>query len=61
MRTTLALLLGLALAAGAAYGEEKKAKPAAKKSQKNIAQKAEADLLDAADKYNIWKRRQKKD
>lgn len=73
MKTKLAALLSLLLAFGAAYAGDKtadakkseKAKAAAKKKndknaeKKNSAQKAETDIIDTADKYNIWKRPQK--
>lgn len=67
MNKTFALLLALLIAAGHAWAEEKKsnakksskAKSAAK-SDKNVAQKAEASIMDTVDKYNIWKRPTKK-
>lgn len=62
MRTKFALLLALALSFGAAYADEKKAeakksakaKPAAKKSDKNVFQKAESSIMDSAHRNKIW-------
>jgi len=63
MKTKLAILVSLLLAAGAVSAEDtdtkkqekaKSSKKAEKKSDKNAAQKAESDLTDWANRNKIW-------
>lgn len=69
MKTKLAPLLALAFAFGAAHAEEEKKpakpKPAARKSDKNVFQKAESAIMDSAHRNKIWvqhsKNKKKKD
>jgi hypothetical protein len=67
MKTKLALLFALTVAAGALYADEQKseptkpaakksakAKPAAKNSDKNVFQKAESSTMDWAHRNKVW-------
>ena len=65
MKTTFALLLGLALLCGGAHADERKADAkksekaktkAAKKSSQNIGQKAESSVGKALHDSKIWTR-----
>jgi hypothetical protein len=64
MKRHIALILAAALAAGGAYADEKKAdakkaakaKPAEKKSDKNVFQKTESSVGDWAHRNKIWTR-----